>query len=154
MDLLKILNNSVTQFLDLFKVAVNGWKSFYLPAEPLFFAFNPPIVGALAAVNNQALDLRLPYAYYVYGIGRASTGVFSFTLKGASGGVVFMSANVRSDALWSVNEPVLWLRRPFKIAPMASLVADLTDISGAPNTIQIVLVGWKQASQYQSGQRL
>lgn len=151
MDPIQKLSDALASLQTLAGVFISGWKSFYLPAEPFINVFNFTLLAS-ATLNNQAMDLRLPYDYYVYGIGRASTGIFSFLIKASGGGVYFGNANVRSDALWSANEPVLWLRRPFKIAAYASLSVDLTDLSAAGNVGQIVLVGWKAASQYQVGQ--
>lgn len=141
----------VSNLSALMATVVSGFKSFYLPAEPFINVF-PFTLNANQVLNNQAIDLRLDYDLYVYGIARASTGLFSFLIKASGGGVFFGNANIRSDALWSANEPVLWLRRPFKIAAKASLSVDLTDLSVAGNTGQIVLVGWKSASQFAQGQ--
>ena len=145
-----MLADAFARIVSLFESFLAGWKTFYFPAEPFVFVFDLTL-GASAVVNNQALDLRLPYDLYVYGIGRSGTGVFSFLLKGSGGGVFFGNANVRSDSLWSANEPVLWLRRPFKIEKNASLSIDLTNLTALSNTVQVVLVGWKSASQFSSG---
>lgn len=150
-DLATALVTPLSSLTKLFTVLVQGFKSFYLPAEPYFNVFSFTLTAS-QALNNQAADLKLPWDFYVYGIARQSTGTFSFLLKGSGGGVFFGNAQVRSDALWSANEPVLWLRRPFKIAALASLSIDLTDLSAAGNTGQIIFVGWKAASQYSSGQ--
>lgn len=127
-----------------------GWKTFYLPAEPFINVFNFTLT-ALQALNNQAVDLRLPYDFYVYAIAVQSTGAFTYLIKASGGGVFFGNAQVRSLSLHSVNEPVLWLRRPFLIAAQASLSIDLTDLSNAVNTGQINLIGWKSESQYKPG---
>lgn len=151
-QLLQAFTSDVT---DLLSVIVTGFKTFYLPAEPYFNIFNWPATGTIAGnatLPGQAMDLKLPWDLYVYGIARQSTGAFSFQIKGSGGGVFFQNAQVRSDTLWSANEPVLWLRRPFKVAKYASLTVDITDVSGANNAGQIVLVGWKAASQYSATQ--
>lgn len=150
MEPLKMLADALGQISNYLGVFVQGWKSFYLPAEPFVFVF-PFTLLASATLNNQAMDLRLPYDYYVYAIGLASTGLFSFLLKASGGGVFFGNANVRSDTLWSALQPTFFLRRPFKIKANASLSVDLTDLSAAGNTGQIVLVGWKAASAYAQG---
>lgn len=150
-DLGNAIAAPLTQAVKLMTVLVQGFKSFYLPAEPYINVFNFTLTAS-QALNNQAADLKLPWDFYVYGVGRASTGLFQFLIKGSGGGVFFGNTQVRSDALWSANEPVLWLRRPFKIAALASLSIDLTDLSVAGNTGQIVFVGWKAASQYSTGQ--
>jgi hypothetical protein len=72
--------------------------------------------------------------------------LFSFLLKFTGGGVLLGNAQIRSTALWSVQEPVLWFPRPFKIAAGASLAVDLTNLIAGANTVEIDFVGWKGAS--------
>jgi hypothetical protein len=148
--LLALLNGYLSEHTQIAKVFISGWKSFFLPAEPLIFPFNFTLTAS-QVLNNQAFDLKLNYDYYVYGIGLGSTGLFSFGLRATGGGVFFTATNVRSDTLWSANQKVLMLRRPFKILAGGSLTVDLVDLSAAGNTGQIVLLGWKAASQMQPG---
>jgi hypothetical protein len=140
MDLLKVLSDNL-------KVFITGWKNIVWPAEPfinVFTATIPAVIGS--TLNNQALDLRLPYDLYVRGVGIFSTGLFSFLLKFSGGGVLLGNAQIRSTTLWSAQNPVLWFPRPFKIAAGASLSVDLTNLIAGTNTVEIDFIGWKGAN--------
>jgi len=142
-----MLDKLMAGLLTQAEIFIAGWKTFFLPAEPFHFAYSFSL-NASQTLNNQTLDLRLPYDFYVYTIARGSTGLFQFLLKASGGGVYFGNAPIRSDTLWSDDHPAFNLRRPFKIEAGASLVVDLQDLSAATNVGQIVLYGYKAASQF------
>lgn len=124
-----------------FQSISEGFKTFWAPREPYVGVF-PFTLLASQALSNQRFDLALDQALVVYAIGRGSTGLFSFLLKTAGANVLLGSAQIRSDALWGTTHPILYLRRPFAVSSKSYLTVDLTDLSAAGNSGQIVLLGY------------
>ena len=129
-----------------------GASTYTAPRAPFWGVFPFSVAGG-QIITDQVFDLGLERPLVVYAIGAsASAGRFVFEIRTAAGRVNFSgganggSAQIRSDALFGPTpgaiDPVVNLRKPFIIAAKSLLLVDIFDRSGAPNTGQIVLLGY------------
>jgi hypothetical protein len=123
------------------------FQTFSWPAVPLWYAFDRDLLAG-ATQEDQNVDMAFDFNFLVYGIGIYSQYPFSWQLKTSGTAVLFSNALIRSATLWSAQNPVLFLRRPFKVQAKASMkITVRNDDPANPNTIQIVFIGWKEVEQ-------
>lgn len=121
-------------------------------AEPWFHSLNaviPAVIGT--QLNGQDFNVRLNFDLYIYGIGIASTGIFSFQLQDVSGGVLYSNAPVRSDSIVAgaaaVGLPFFPLYRPWQLKAKSDLLCNFTNAIAGANTVQVTLCCFKGQSQ-------
>lgn len=118
----------------------------------MFFKYAmPPTQVAGNAVLNTAIVINADADFQAIWLIANSTGAFNCIFSDGSTGRQFMSTAVRNTNLFGTAQNPFPMLPPYVFKRQGSIILQLTDVSGAPNTIQVVFSGKKIFPTPQSG---
>jgi hypothetical protein len=110
---------------------------FVYPFSPAQLAANQLGVIATVTIDGDA-DFRVRW------LTANSTGLFSLEIKDLfAGGAPWMPIPINAENLFGTGQLPFVLPKPYPVYKNSSLQAKFNDRSGAPNTIQACLIGYK-----------
>ncbi|HXU18968.1 MAG TPA: hypothetical protein VN788_00135 [Verrucomicrobiae bacterium] len=108
-----------------------------------FYPLNPPQLLANAVNIAAVVTIDNDSDFLWDRIIANSTGLFSVTLTDRFTSRPLMPSNINGENLAGTAQLPFWLPVPYKLRRTSTIQASFNDRSGAPNTIQFVLVGRK-----------
>ena len=112
---------------------------FWYPINPPQLAANQQGVQGSVQIDN---DSDFEWRWLV----ASSTGLFSATLLDRFTSRPLMPSAINGENIFGTAQLPFVLPKPYLLRRTSSILATFNDRSGAPNTIQIALVGYKLAS--------
>ena len=111
------------------------------PRAPLFYEYELDIAlaanqaNAIATLQINDYDFRWQFAM------ASSTGAFSALITDGSSKRQFSNVPLNQGVAWGTAEQPFPLLAPFTFQRRGAIIAALTDLSGAPNTVHLGFAG-------------
>lgn len=110
------------------------------PGLEFMYELGPTVLGALGVANSlsvQILDHSFKWQFAVAN----STGAFTVLIRDALNKRPFMNQQVHNANWFGTAQNPMPLLTPFIFRKRGSILVDLTDLSGAGNTVRIGFIG-------------
>jgi hypothetical protein len=115
-----------------------------LTDQLFWYLFTPPQLAANQLGVLSTLTIDNDADFRIRWIIGSSTGLFSVEVKDLyAGGAPWMPTPVNGENFMGTAQLPFVLPKPYPVYKTSSLQAKFNDRSGAPNTIQLTLVGYK-----------
>lgn len=124
----------------------SGQISVGLDDLPFWYPINPPQLAANAVGVAGSVQVDNDSDFEWRWIAASSTGLFSITITDRFTARPLMPSAINGELIAGTAQLPFTLPKPYLIRRTSSIAALFNDRSGAPNTIQFALIGYKLAS--------
>jgi len=112
----------------------------YDPGRYYIYEAGPIVLAGGAGLNSYSVQI-LNYSFRWRFAAAVSTGIFAAQVIDGSSQRPFSNQQVHSSNLWGTAESPTLLLSPFIFEKRGQILINLTELTGAPNTIRLAFIG-------------